>query len=81
MAIEVNAFFDSSLDVGLFAVPAGYSKVASDPNHIFGKPAKHDPAKEKEPNACSRRPALFPASFQRVTSEDLLPWRLLSLHD
>jgi len=41
MTIEVTSFSDSSLDAALFAVPAGYTKVASDPNRIFGKPAKH----------------------------------------
>jgi hypothetical protein len=41
MTIEVSAFSDASLDTALFVVPTGYSKVASDPNHIFGKPAKH----------------------------------------
>jgi hypothetical protein len=41
MTIEVTSFSDSSLDATLFAVPAGYTKVASDPNRIFGKPAKH----------------------------------------
>jgi hypothetical protein len=41
MRIEVTSFSDSSLDATLFAVPAGYTKVASDPNRIFGKPAKH----------------------------------------
>jgi hypothetical protein len=41
MTIEVTSFSDSGLDATLFAVPAGYTKVASDPNHIFGKPAKH----------------------------------------
>jgi hypothetical protein len=41
MTIEVTSFSDSSLDATLFAIPAGYTKVASDPNRIFGKPAKH----------------------------------------
>ena len=41
MTIEVTSFSDSSLDATLFAVPEGYTKVASDPNRIFGKPAKH----------------------------------------
>jgi len=41
MTIEVTSFSDASLDATLFAVPAGYTKVASDPNRIFGKPAKH----------------------------------------
>jgi hypothetical protein len=40
MTIEVTSFSDSSLDATLFAIPAGYTKVASDPNRIFGKPAK-----------------------------------------
>ena len=41
MTIEVTSFSDSNLDATLFAIPAGYTKVASDPNRIFGKPAKH----------------------------------------
>jgi hypothetical protein len=41
MTIEVTSFSDSRLDATLFAVPAGYTKVTSDPNRIFGKPAKH----------------------------------------
>ena len=40
MTIEVSAFSDSALDPALFTVPAEYKKVANDPNHVLGKPAK-----------------------------------------
>jgi hypothetical protein len=40
MTIEVNSFSDATLDPSLFAVPPGFTKVAHDPNHILGKPAK-----------------------------------------
>jgi hypothetical protein len=40
MTIEVSTFSDAALDPALFAVPEGYTKVASDPNHILGRPAK-----------------------------------------
>jgi hypothetical protein len=40
MTIEVNSFSDATLDPSLFVVPPGFTKVANDPNHILGKPAK-----------------------------------------
>lgn len=41
MTIQVNSFSDSALDAGLFQPPAGYTKVAQDPNQPFGgKPGK-----------------------------------------
>ena len=39
MTIEVTSFSDATLDASLFAVPADYTRVPSDPNNILGKPA------------------------------------------
>ena len=41
MTIEVNSFSDAALDEGLFVPPAGFTKVARDPDQILGhKPGK-----------------------------------------
>jgi hypothetical protein len=41
MTIEVNSFSDASLDSGLFDIPAGFTRVAENPDQIIGgKPAK-----------------------------------------
>ena len=41
MTIEVNSFSDSALDESLFVPPAGFTKVARDPDQILGhKPGK-----------------------------------------
>jgi hypothetical protein len=42
MTIEVNSFSDSALDASLFAPPAGFTKVARDPDQMFG----HRPTKQ-----------------------------------
>jgi len=39
MTIETSSFSDAALDPSLFTVPAGYTKVANDPDRILGKPA------------------------------------------
>jgi hypothetical protein len=40
MTLEMSAFSDAKLDPALFTVPAGYTQVAGDPNHILGRPVK-----------------------------------------
>lgn len=36
MTTQVSAFSDSSLDAGLFDVPAGYTQLQEDPMQVFG---------------------------------------------
>jgi hypothetical protein len=40
MTMEMSAFSDAALDAGIFAVPAGFTKVPSDPNRVFGAAPK-----------------------------------------
>jgi hypothetical protein len=39
MTMQVTSFSDSSLDAGLFEVPAGYARVQQNPDQILGHPA------------------------------------------
>jgi hypothetical protein len=40
MQIEVTQYSNSSVDRGLFDIPAGYTQVQQDPNQLFGAPRR-----------------------------------------